>query len=269
MDSVEVAMIKELRVALLILSCILLCSAGAHAVITPKPMATDKRLRTIVYNPNEIFVYRGFYGYQSSIIFAPGETVETITMGDSTAWQILPTGNRLFIKPIESDANTNMLVITNMREYQFILEAAQAIDVNDPDLAFSVTFIYPGDALGDDLQTFNTIATDAASLNSKNNFDYSISGPDYVAPLKIFDDGEFTYFEFRDINGTLPAMYSVGKDGIEAMVNYKIQGKYVIVEAVYPQMTLRFGDDAVCVYNDAFYANSAKATQIAVSQDRE
>ena len=230
-------------------------------------MSTDKRLRTIVYNPNEIFVYRGFYGYQSSIIFAPGETVETITMGDSTAWQILPTGNRIFIKPIDGDAQTNMLIITNMREYQFILEAAQAIDVNDPDLVFSVTFIYPGDGLGDDLQTFNSISTDAAASNTTNNFNYTISGPDYVAPLKIFDDGEFTYFEFRDINGTLPAMYSVGKDGLESMVNYKIQGKYVIVEAVYPKMTLRFGDDAVCVYNDSFYKDMEKSKQLAVSED--
>ena len=262
-------MIKNFRLAFIIIAYLSMVCIEAQAVITPKPISTDKRLRTIVYNPNEIFVYRGFYGYQSSIIFAPGENVETITMGDSTSWQILPTGNRLFIKPIEGDAETNMLIITNKREYQFILEAAQAIDINDPDLVFSVTFIYPGDSLGDDLRTFNNISTDSAASDSTNNFNYSVSGPDFMAPLKIFDDGEFTYFEFRDINGTLPAMYSVDKNGLESMVNYKVQGKYVIVEAVYPKMTLRSGDEAVCVYNDSYAADMEKAKKLAVSEDSD
>jgi len=260
-------MMKNFRLAYIIFAYLLFHFVEVQAVIAPKPISTDKRLRTIVYNPHEIFVYRGFYGYQSSIIFAPGETIETITMGDSTSWQVLPTGNRLFIKPIEGDAETNMLIITNMREYQFILEAAQAIDINDPDLVFSVTFIYPGDSLGDDLRTFNNISTDSASKNSANNFNYSVSGPDVVAPLKIFDDGEFTFFEFRDVNGTLPAMYSVDKTGLESMVNYKVQGKYVIVEAVYPKMTLRFGDEVVCVYNDSYYADMEKSKKAAVIED--
>jgi len=257
-------MLKNLS---LIIVALVLLSAGlinsAHAVISPKPISTDKRLRTIVYNPNEIFSYKGFYGYQSSIIFAPGESIETISMGDTTSWQMLPAGNRLFIKPIEGDAQTNMLIITNKREYQFIIEAAQAIDINDPDLVFSVTFIYPGDSGGEDLQTFNAISDDV-STNSNNNFNYSISGPDTVAPLKIFDDGEFTYFEFIDKNGTIPAFYSVNSGGLESMVNYKLSGNYIIIEAVYPQMTLRNGDDVVCVYNDSYVTNmeKSKATQV-------
>ena len=34
--------------------------------------------------------------------------------------------------------------------------------------------------------------------NRKYNFNYTFSGPDEIAPVKVFDDGEFTYFEFRN-----------------------------------------------------------------------
>jgi len=108
----------------------------------------------------------------------------------------------------------------------FDLEAAQAIDINDPDLVFSVTFIYPGDSLGDDLRTFNTISTDGAANNSANNFNYSIAGPDFIAPLKIFDDGEFTYMQLRE-NQAVPAVFAVDNyKGEEAVVNFRREGDH-------------------------------------------
>jgi type IV secretion system protein VirB9 len=267
-------MLRKFNFSLIIFFVLnIMISANSFAVITPKPMATDKRLRVIVYNPNEIFVYKGFYGYQSSIVFAPDETIETISMGDTTAWQILPSGNRLFIKPIEGDAQTNMLLITNKREYHFILEAAEAIDINDPGLVFSVSFIYPGDTGGDDLQSFNNIVVDDNNEDSNYNYNYTISGPEFMSPLQIFDDGEFTYFVFRDKNATIPAFFSVDDKGLESIINYKLSGKYLIVEAVYKKMTLRNGDDVVCVYNEDFSSQTgtsiiAKKKNLAKQADK-
>ena len=39
------------------------------------------------------------------------------------------------------------------------------------------------------------------TISDKYNFNYTISGDDSIAPIKVFDDGVFTYFEFKDKNG--------------------------------------------------------------------
>ena len=83
---------------LLICLIVFLSFSKANAMKEPKSLAIDRRLGVIVYSPYDVHRYTGYYGYQSSIIFAEDETIETMSMGDSTAWQMVPNGNRLFLK---------------------------------------------------------------------------------------------------------------------------------------------------------------------------
>ena len=243
---------------LLALFTIFLCAANAFAVRESRPTPTDSRIRVMVYNPNDVFKFTGYYGYQASIEFARTEEVVSISMGDTTSWQIVPSANRIFIKPMEDDATTNMTLITNKRTYYFELYAEETKDIRDPELVFNVKFLYPDDEDQDNIKTYAS-ASPISVPNIENpehyNFNYYISGSEDIAPLKIFDDGEFTYLQFRDKNKEIPSIMAVDEDLRESMVNFRLDPSnpnLVIIEQVFNKMTLRLGNMITCVYNDAF-----------------
>jgi type IV secretion system protein VirB9 len=226
----------------------------AHAIREPRPTSMDSRIRVLTYNPNDVFKYIGYYGYQGSIQLEDGETIETISMGDTISWQIVPSGNRIFLKPIDPDATTNMTLITNKRIYFFELHAKQAKSINDPGLVFIVRFLYPdsnnginfGSNLGPSVPDLTT-----KESRSKYNFKYSISGSDLIAPIQIFDDGVFTYFKFRNRNAAIPGIFEVDKKGLESIVNFQVVGDYIAVEMVTKKFTLRYGNEITCVFNES------------------
>jgi type IV secretion system protein VirB9 len=234
----------------------------ASAIKEPKPMAVDKRLGVLVYSPYDVHRFTGYYGYQSSIIFAEDETIETISMGDSIPWQMVPNGNRLFLKPIDQEATTNMTLITNKRVYYFELYAREAKDINEEGLMFAVKFLYSDeDEAGALASEGFGQATTGPDLSDRSlyNFEYTISGPDIISPVKIFDDGKFTYFEFKDKAAFLPAIFYVNSNGTEGIVNYRIVGDYVVVESIRERFTLRHDANVVCVFNESLIKKRAIA----------
>lgn len=107
-------------------------------------ITTDNRIKTYIYNPNEVYLLVLHYGFQSHIEFAKGEEINTISLGDSYAWKISPLGNRLFIKPLEKNIRTNMTIITSKRTYQFDLVAKNIEeDEDERDLVYVIRFYYP------------------------------------------------------------------------------------------------------------------------------
>lgn len=231
----------------------------SHAIQESRPLPGDPRLRVITYNPNGIHHYIGYYDYQASILFEDGETVQTLSLGgDPSTWQIQPAGSRLFIKPVSDrpeDAKTNMLLITNKRVYHFILEAAEVgpEGIDDPNLVFQTKFVYP-DASGTEIvRQYTTKSRDIPDLSEpeKYNFNYTISGNDSIAPLRVFDDGEFTYFQFSKTNAEIPAFFMVDSEHKEALLNYRAAEDFIIIERVTSQFTLRHGNDVVCIFNES------------------
>lgn len=106
------------------------------------PLTVDNRIKTYVYNANEVYLLLVHFGYQSHIEFAKGEEIATISLGDSYAWSLTPLDNRLFIKAMEKNIRTNMTIITNKRTYQFDLVSKELSNDNDQ-LVYVVRFFYP------------------------------------------------------------------------------------------------------------------------------
>lgn len=107
------------------------------------PVTTDSRIKTFVFNENEVYKLVLHFGYQSSIEFGIGEEIETISLGDSYSWKLTPVGRRLFIKSMERDGQTNMTIVTNKRTYQFDLISKMPDDRLDEELVYVVRFYYP------------------------------------------------------------------------------------------------------------------------------
>ncbi|PIW69780.1 MAG: hypothetical protein COW08_05320, partial [Ignavibacteriales bacterium CG12_big_fil_rev_8_21_14_0_65_30_8] len=83
------------------------------------------------------------------------------------------------------------------------------------------------------------------------NFNYTISGSTTISPDRIFDDGKFTYFEYGSKSAVIPAFFLVDFEGNESLVNYRIEGKYVVIERVGTRFALRHGQDIVCTFNES------------------
>lgn len=109
-----------------------------------QPILSDSRIKTLVYNENEVYNVTTHYGYQANIEFGLNESVEAVSVGDRIAWQIVPAGRRLFIRAMEENAHTNMTVITSKRAYQFDLRSSASNAVfGSAELTYVLRFYYP------------------------------------------------------------------------------------------------------------------------------
>ncbi|MDG1286069.1 MAG: P-type conjugative transfer protein VirB9 [Rickettsiales bacterium] len=252
-------MMRLFTLSLLLSGLFLLSPSAADALKSPRPQGVDGRIHTIMYAPDEVFKFTGHYGYQSSILLDVGEEIQTISMGDSVPWQITPSGNRIFLKPVEQDAQTNMTLLTNKRTYLFELHAEEAESIEDPNLIWVMKFIYPTQTFVSKKKKKEKLRKPEIDGYENFNFNYSIRGSQIFAPVKIYDDGEFTYFEFRDKNASIPAFYHVDAQNNEALINFRARGDKIIVERVSSRFTLRHGNEIVCVYNEAL-ARSSRQT---------
>jgi len=241
---------------------ILFCATDVLAAQLPRYLGSERKFRSFIYNPNDVYRYIGHYTYQGFIEFEEGETISTISMGNPSLWLFESLGNRLFLKPVgEDNSETNMTVITNKKVYHFELVAREAKGITDKDLIFVVKFVYPDEKDKNIVQFNKTPPSDDPDLRdlSPFNFNYQYTGDNSIAPIKVFDNGEFTYFQFPKKNAELPAIFTVDAQGFESLINFRATSTYLIVERVAPQFTLRNGPDIVCVYNMNLYATGRES----------
>lgn len=251
-------MIRMIVVAL----AALLMTSPALAEKKPRPGSTDGRIQQVVYNEHDVVQVVGHYGYSTMIRFAPNESIQNISLGDSIAWQAVPNkqGNLLFVKPVEENALTNLSVVTDRRVYSFELRAGEAEHPDHSDLVFQVVFHYPQDELDlllareeEQTRLRNSVVNpgEPGSSPASWNFEYTFGGNRQLVPKRIFDDGKFTYFEFDNITDT-PAIFLVAGDRSESLINYTVQGRYVVVHRVARQFTLRNGEVVTCIFNETY-----------------
>jgi type IV secretion system protein VirB9 len=76
------------------------------------------------------------------------------------------------------------------------------------------------------------------------HFDYVISGdqPSW-RPLRAFDDGRQTFIEFPpDLGvGEAPPLFLVDAHAVASLVNYRVQGRFYVVDRLFDAAELRLG----------------------------
>lgn len=227
---------------IILLVCLCCTAIQVLAESVPRSIVTDARIKVVMYDPNNIVLLKERYGYQTQISFAPNETIQSVSIGDSAAWQVVPLNNNLFIKPVAM-SKTNMSVLTNTNSYNFQLDST---NINAaPTYKLQFTYSEAGFDQSGQSNAVNTFSPD------KLNWKYSFTGERSLAPVEVFDNGQFTYFKFKqDGMSHLPSVFIVDKDRNETLVNYHMQGSYLVVNSVAKQFTLRDGSSVTNVYND-------------------
>jgi type IV secretion system protein VirB9 len=228
-------------------------SVAAYAEVTPEGYTSDDHIQVATYSPNQVFRVNAMQGFITSIQFGAGEKILSVNIGDSSSWMVSVQNDMVNLKPTTDHPDTNLNVLTSRGTYLFVLTAPQlVVDDNgklsrkaDKNTAFLLRFRYP--------ETTKS-ALSEAKLEKKEtafrNWNYSARGNPEVAPLSIFDDGKFTYFYFGEKD--IPAIFSVDEKKNESVVNFHVKGRFVIVEAVSKQFTLRSGSKVASVFNDSF-----------------
>ena len=244
----------------------------------PNPVTTDTRIKTLVYNENEVYKLKFHYGYQSHIEFALDEEIELISIGESFSWKLTPVGRRLFIRPLDVSSHTNMTVITNKASYEFDFRSGEYDGSSDEELVYKIKFYHPPinpnpkfptkivkKALSAKiLPKTPRYKTPPAQINldldekisgkkkgEKLNFNYSMSGDSKeIKPLRVYDNGKETFFKFKNNNFTMiPRISIVDNFGNEIPTKQREKNGYIMVPEIAKQFTLRMNNELICVFN--------------------
>jgi type IV secretion system protein VirB9 len=223
-----------------------LALAGPALAIMPRPGPGDPRIHEVAYDPSEVVELRGRLGFQLTVEFDPDERIENVALGDSLGWQVTPNkkANLLFLKPMSARPATNMTVITNLRRYNFRLSMAGR--AAESTLPYAVRFLYEAPAL-----PVIDLTPPPTPPPVDRNSAYTYEGSSKILPQRLFDDGQSTYFAFRD-DGAFPAIFSIDPDGKEGVVNTYFRDGFMVVDRLAPGFVLRRGDEVTHVFNDGY-----------------
>ena len=237
-----------MKLASLVLMLGLWVAGQTSAAVVPRPGPGDPRNHVVDYDPTQVIDLKGVLGIQTVIEFDPKEKIENVAIGDALGWQVTPNrkANLLFLKPVDRAAPTNMTVITDQRRYGFQLSVrSDHPRATDPTLVYSLKFIYPKTEA--DAGPPTTPPPPPKDVNHA----YSYEGSASNVPLRVFDDGQATYFQFRS-GEDYPAIFALGADGKEGVVNSFVRDGYVVVDQVVRGFVLRQGTEVTRLYNDGF-----------------
>lgn len=257
------------------LLCLVACLLSAHvlAIDYPTGSSADARVKSVVYNENDVVAIYAYQGVATHVVFAPDEEVLDMASGFSAGWEFSNRRNNLYLKPKSLEPadtaspaslspqpgrwDTNLIVTTTRRVYAFqlFLIGPRVPDAKlpiDPRMAFRIKFLYPTDEAAK--ADAKLASTRLAQPPLVRNTSYTMQvgkRSSAIAPTSAYDDGRFTYLKFPN-NREIPAVFLAAEDGTESLVNVHVNDDVVVVQRVAPRLTLRLGKQVVAVFNEAY-----------------
>lgn len=217
----------RLLIALIVPMLAVAAPASAQTAVRPPVPATtaepaDPRLPVIPYDPSRVVSLRAALNHQVTVVFAPGEGVDTVAIGDSDGWEatLNQRGDALVLKPLRAGGPTNMTILTDARVYTFLLTTTGA---PMPDTPFVIRFQYPDDAG----------APPPAPPGR-----WRIGGAGAVRPAAVRDDGRRTYLQWRP-DQAIPAIFSVDDRGRETLLDAQVLDGASVLHAVPGKLLFR------------------------------
>jgi len=186
----------------------------------------------------------------SDIALQPGETLISVAAGDTVRWTVGDTASgsgetrrtHLLVKPFAPGLSTNLVITTDRRVYHVQLTSTASTAMT------GMRWTYPQDELlALARQRVEAEAARPVSVGveiAQLNFDYRVTGDKPAwRPLRAFDDGRQTWIEFPAAisTGEAPPLFVLGEKGEAELVNYRVSGRFYIVDRLFGAAELRLG----------------------------
>lgn len=226
--------------------------AAANSAATREPRA-DAYLNSVqVYPWSEGGLYQVYTAPErvTDIALQPGEALIAVAAGDTVRWVIGDTASgsgetkrtHVLVKPFTAGLGTNIVITTDRRSYHLALTSTAHAAMT------ALSWTYPADQL---IALRKAAEAEAAARPvvpglavEALQFGYAISGdnPSW-RPLRAFDDGRQTFIEFPPslAVGEAPPLFLIDVTGEAALVNYRVAGRYYVVDRLFDVAELRLG----------------------------
>lgn len=234
--------------------------ALTFAAQIPTSQGADSRIQQVPYKANEVVNINAHVGIATHLMLEDDETYVTHAFGDSKAWHFVMERNHVFIKPAIAKGDTNLVLITNKRTYNFKLNYSNSE-------VYQVKFIYPDTAKLKAQVNLSDQYLKEAWKGKTYNLTYTAKGSRRVAPVNVWDDGTFTYFKFSG-NTDLPSIYAVNADDSETIVNRRVTGssnQIIVMHKVNPVWRIRLDNDVLNIFNQSMNWQGVQNTSGTVS----
>lgn len=205
---------------------------------------------SFTYHPGSLYRVYTKTGYITDIQFQAGEEILYVAGGDSERWmmQKAKSGSdegdlwHLYIKPVESGIETNLVMTTTRRSYQILLNSDKWFNP-------IVKWMYPDEKKANQLQEERV---EKAVKYRKMNFDYTISGKKYSwTPKTVWDNGEKTFIKMPQSmsNSEAPVVF-VRSGSRLVMVNHRLVDGCFVIDKLFNQAELHNGKEIVRIGRD-------------------
>jgi P-type conjugative transfer protein TrbG len=214
----------------------------------PNDAALVGALHEFAYERGALYAVQASPQRITDIALEPGETLLSVSAGDTTRWIVgdAQSGiadniqSHILVKPNAANLSTNLVIMTDRRVYHIDLKSTSRAAMA------SVAWRYPVEltqqsSLPPPPPPAAAPPPSPVFTPETLNLRYRIDGdkPDW-RPLSAFDDGKQVYIEMPDNLIEAPPLSVIGDEGLEA-VNYRIRGKYYIVDRLFKKAELRLG----------------------------
>jgi len=226
--------------------------ANANRAATREPALPGFVNAVQVYAFSEGSLYQLYAAPErvTDIALQPGEALISVAAGDTARWVIGDTSSgdggtrrtHVLVKPFSAGLATNLIITTDRRAYHLALKSTAGTAM------IAMSWSYPQDALlalrRESVEREAAEPVASGIVPERLCFNYTITG-DRPAwrPLRAFDDGRRTYIEFPAslTTGEAPPLFLVGAGGEVQLVNYRLQGRFYVVDRLFGTAELRLG----------------------------
>jgi type IV secretion system protein VirB9 len=211
-------------------------------------------VRYVNYNAADVIQLDAVIGVATHIVLAPGERYVYHVFGDSQAYAFTYKDNHLFFKPTAEDANTNLIVVTDQRDYSFRLSYN---DSRSAPALYKLVIRYPEveSRRRDEAAQKAAIERSLKAAPTRVNWlAYTRSGDAAIAPVHAWDDGRQTWLQFAP-GADIPAAYRVTPDGQEVITNFHMaDDRTMVLHQTSALWHLRLGDLVLAIHNETYGA---------------
>jgi len=246
-------MTRTLTVAALLAPCLFLTAQPAMATThktTPVAQGFINAVQVYPFADGAIYHVITAPERVTDIALQPGETLVAVASGDTVRWVIGDTTSgsgtekrtHVLVKPFSAGLSTNLVITTDRRSYHIALTSVAKTAMA------ALSWTYPQDALialKRAAAATEAAAPVAAGIEVEQlHFNYSVSGdqPPW-RPFRAFDDGRQTFIEFPVTLavGEAPPIFLVDGKGEAQLVNYRVKGRFYVVDRIFDVAELRLG----------------------------